>query len=1042
MIPLTSARRITRPANRVHRIVTVALFGLLLIGLSAFAGQTALGLATAEAEEHLSPFAAEPFRRDARLWDVCLVDAEYGWAVGDRGAVWHTRDGGATWQLQRSGVEAPLRAVAFANREVGIAVGARTDPHTHTSTAVVLLTRTGGRQWLPHRGSLLPGLKRVGLFDARNGWAVGDPSAMYPSGVFVTADGGQSWRPLTGPGTTGWLAADMLNWQTGALAGRKGTAAAVRRGEVQPGEVGVFGLRNLRQLRLAPPTGGWLAADGGLLLTTPDLGITWQTPPSELPEAAALFDFHAVAVRGTTVWAAGTPGTRVFHTSDGGQSWQASPTGSNVPIHGLAFADESRGVAVGDLGTVLVTADGGRTWQLQQAGGQRAALLAAFARAADTPLELFAQLCGEEGYLGVVEIIGRDDIETPQRGPTHEADRLHEALTAVGACGANMAWRFPLRQAGLHLDAGQIAAVWDRANDGRAFEEAERHLVRQIRMWRPDVVVTHNASPRGAVPHGHLVNQLVLEAIEHAADPTRFAALATDAGLAPWRVRKVFAKLEPGQRGMPELNTSQIAVRLGNSLEGLCAMPRGILHHQPSAPPSVGFSLLSSRLPQDSGGRDFFEGIVLEPGGEARRELLQPAPGGVDAIKRLAQRRQHIDGIVRRSKDDRQTAANLLAGAGELTRGLEPSTAGHVLYHLAQRFVHTGQWAMAAEMFELLAENHPHHPLAMPALTWLVQYHASSEALWRIQGGQRVDVQLADGRAGHPGLGPGSTRHASALSVDAPELAESPKRAAELAARIEQTRPDLFAQPSLRFPLAAADRRRGFPKAAERYYLLASRGAHRDAWWLNARAELWLAEPDGLPPKPTIHCVRAAAKPRLDGTLDDSAWQRAKPASLRSLLADDDAWPAEVKLTYDEQFLYFAAHCRKAPGVEYAPSDGPRPRNAELSDRDRIEVYIDLDRDYATWYRFAVDHRGWVAESCWGDSSWNPTWFVAQSADDESWTIEAAIPLDQLTGDFPASRAVWAVGIQRIVPGVGFQSWTQPAAIDVLPEGFGWLMFE
>jgi hypothetical protein len=90
----------------------------------------------------------------------------------------------------------------------------------------------------------------------------------------------------------------------------------------------------------------------------------------------------------------------------------------------------------------------------------------------------------------------------------------------------------------------------------------------------------------------------------------------------------------------------------------------------------------------------------------------------------------------------------------------------------------------------------------------------------------------------------------------------------------------------------------------------------------------------------------------------------------------------------------------------------------------------------------AMDHRGWVAESCWGDMSWNPTWFVAQAADEQSWTIETAIPLDQLTGVYPGPRAVWAVGIQRIVPGVGFQSWTQPAAIEVLPEGFGWLMFD
>ena len=537
-----------------RRLVRTTVLLLLLAAPSAGTGSEG---------EDLSPFAAESFRNDARLWDVCLVDAEYGWAVGDRGVVRHTRDGGRTWRHQASGVAAPLYAVSFVNRDVGIAVGGRTHPYTQTGEAVILLTRDGGRQWLRLRNSLLPTLRQVGLFDTRTGWAAGAPSAMYPSGVFVTTDTGQSWRPLTGPATVTWSAAEMIDLQTGALAGRKGTTAAVRQGETRGDETGIFGLRGFGQLRLVPPTGGWLAAEGGLLLSTPDLGVSWQTPATELPDAAAAFDFYALAVHGPCVWAAGAPGTRIFHSADGGRSWQVWPTGISTPIRALAFADPQHGVAVGDLGAMLLTNDGGRTWQLCRAGGRRTALLGIFAAANDVPLELLARLCGDEGYLGAVEIIGRNDIEVAEQSPTHAADRTHEAVVAVGACGANTAWRFPVRQLGLELSAEQVAAVWDRANDGRAFEELRRHLVRLIRMWRPDVIVSHDASPQGDTPQEHLVNQLVLDAVEQAADPTRFASLATDAGLEPWQVRKVFAKLGPDQRGLPELTTSQVAVRLG-----------------------------------------------------------------------------------------------------------------------------------------------------------------------------------------------------------------------------------------------------------------------------------------------------------------------------------------------------------------------------------------------------------------------------------------------------------------------------------------------
>jgi hypothetical protein len=34
------------------------------------------------------------------------------------------------------------------------------------------------------------------------------------------------------------------------------------------------------------------------------------------------------------------------------------------------------------------------------------------------------------------------------------------------------------------------------------------------------------------------------------------------------------------------------------------------------------------------------------------------------------------------------------------------------------------------------------------------------------------------------------------------------------------------------------------------------------------------------------------------------------------------------------------------------------------------------------------------------------------------------------------------VGVQRTVPGVGFQSWSHPAGVKIRPEGFGLLVFE
>jgi hypothetical protein len=244
------------------------------------------------------------------------------------------------------------------------------------------------------------------------------------------------------------------------------------------------------------------------------------------------------------------------------------------------------------------------------------------------------------------------------------------------------------------------------------------------------------------------------------------------------------------------------------------------------------------------------------------------------------------------------------------------------------------------------------------------------------------------------------------------------------------------------FPAAVVARRRGFPADAQRFYLTRQHSPIHDAWWTCAQGEAWLTEPKGVAPKAVLQCERAEARPYLDGKLDDPVWQRAKKAELRSPRQDDANWPAAVMLAYDDQFLYLAARSVRAAGVAYDAGAGPRPRDPDLTQHDRIELLLDLDRDYVTYYRLVIDHRGWPAEDCWGDPTWDPTWFVAAALADEAWTAEAAIPLDQLTGGYPTAGTVWSVGLQRVVPNVGLQSFSQPASTDVVPEGFGYLIFE
>ena len=1006
-------------------------------------------------------------RADARLHDVFFLDAERGWAVGDRGTICHTTDGGRSWHLQSAGVDCPLHSVYFIDARSGWAVGGYTHPFTHTGTGVVLITDDGGRSWKSKQQSLLPILKKVRFFDSKNGWAVGCSSAASPTGVFHSETGGQSWIPVPGAKQSGWANGDFLDPKTGALVGQDGTAAEVRSGRISASQTPRFGLRGPAAIQLVPPHYGWLVGDGGLAMLTRDLGHTWQTPQAPVPAGAAIqFDFHDVAVRNTKVWIAGTPGTRIFFTPDAGLSWQVFSTRQNAPLRAIHFADDLHGWAVGDFGTILATEDGGQTWRRQRAGGTRAALLAVFANGANLPLELLAKLSGNEGYLSVAEIVGRSDPSEASQEGVPETDRVHEAVVALGGCGAEQAWRFPLQPEALKIKGEAILDEWDRANDGYGATNLEAHLVRQIRTYRPEVIVTHGASPTGDDPLGDLLNHAVMTAVRAAAAPTSYSDQITQAGLEPWTVTRVFTSMPPGLTGTTTVSTAQLAARLGQSLSDAAAEPRGLIETEMTPPvDALGFRLLIDERPDHGGREDFFTGIALQPGGEARRQLNEPPPGNLEQIRKMAQRRKHAQAIIEQAGADSPAGMGLLAQTEDITRGLDDSRAASVLHHMGQTYFTAGQWPMAASMFERLANRYPNHPLARSALRWLVHYYASAEAAWRVHGSQRLLARNTKTKAVDPEkyaegvtaamweakeAGPFDVHQASAPSIDTNQLEDRQQMAAAFGQTIERLLPDLYAEPSVRFPLAVADRKRGYPAQAERYLMVLQRSTTHDDWWACAQGERWMIEPTGIPPKEVINCAVAPTKPHLDGKMDDAVWQRAKavrfksssPHAPREESKNDDPTVATAKLAYDDDYLYIALRCPFTNGPDYSGVHGIRPRDPDLSNRDRVDLFLDLDRDFATYYHLTIDHRGYVSESCLGDATWNPTWFVASDEDKKCWTAEAAIPLDQLTGTYPSSHSVWALGLRRIIPGVGHEGWSTTSVDTVRAEEFGYLIFD
>jgi hypothetical protein len=439
-----------------------------------------------------------------------------------------------------------------------------------------------------------------------------------------------------------------------------------------------------------------------------------------------------------------------------------------------------------------------------------------------------------------------------------------------------------------------------------------------------------------------LVQLAVSRAIEHAADPTWHSEQITLAGLTPWKAQKLFAAFPPGEAGTLNFITGNISRRLGRSYAELAAPARGLFGPTP-APENVRYRLLANYVGGENSERDFFSGVALSPGGEARRPYVEAVATNIESLRRAAEARRNLQAIFSRSEQPGVAAdTRWLGEVGELVRTLDPASGAATLEQLAERYFAKGQWGAAAECRELLATRYPNDPLAAASLAWLVQYYSSGEAQWRASHSDRVVGERTQSLAGaaprtksvpahRARVGGAANQDADggmqlAVSIEPltslgdPEDASSvasvasvwAARAADSARRLEHLAASGYAEPRVRFPLSATSRAQGLARQSDRYCLVLGRTRQHDAWWRCAEAEQWLADPRAIPPKSIWNARRSPARPRLDGQLNDAVWREAAPIELKSELHDDSEWPAVAMMAYDDEFLYLAASCQTA----------------------------------------------------------------------------------------------------------------------------------
>ncbi|HWZ32249.1 MAG TPA: hypothetical protein VNX18_12985 [Bryobacteraceae bacterium] len=253
------------------------------------------------------------------------------------------------------------------------------------------------QSWIPQESGTTASLRGVSAVNANVVWASGT------KGTYLrTTDGGATWKASSVPGAADldFRAIRALDEKTALVLSigpgeksriYKGTNDQWRLVFTNPDPKGFFDALAfwdaMHGILLGDPVDGHF-----VVFTTVDAGETWKrqkTPPALANEGAFAASNTCLIVRGTReVWF-GTGGARVFHSTDGGETWIVAKTamrndGASAGIFSLAFSDVRHGIAVGGdynkttetTGNIALTTDGGRTWSASGGtpGGYRSAV--------------------------------------------------------------------------------------------------------------------------------------------------------------------------------------------------------------------------------------------------------------------------------------------------------------------------------------------------------------------------------------------------------------------------------------------------------------------------------------------------------------------------------------------------------------------------------------------------------------------------------------------------------------------------------------------
>ena len=535
----------------------------------------------------------EAIAEDATLNDVCHVGASC-WAVGERGVVCRSNDMGQTWSTAMTPIDCSLQSVCFLTNRIGWVAGYRAIPGTSQLSAVLFQTRDGGESWADLSAtpqvpgsdamttSTLPGILHVRFFGLDEAMAVTLPVPQRGgAGIFRSDDGGQSWTSLaTDQAGSSWNTGSFLSMAEGVVVGQHQSYAAVVSDQAVVINPSQPTLRQMRGVSLNADGSGWIVGDNATIFRTQNSGVTWEPPLTDLPKSTSeLSDLSTVAHNGELILLAGHPGACVFRSTTNGEQWDTVQIPNAGRITKLRFASEGVVLAVGSFGQILRSEDDGLTWNAARSFNFRSGVLNLVTNADRASWQLLATTAAEQGVRSVTVQMSQQLRTSDQGSAVNTSEKSRLVVTQLAGNDAVADWMFPRTRPEHHRSVSQLISEWERQTDGEVRRLLPLRLARELRNWRPTVVVIESISDDDAVA-GIFADALVraIQIAEHneLSDTEADHDLITGAeslsalGLPPWHVQRIVRRVPSDRQSSPCYDDHDLLPSLGTTNGLLC----------------------------------------------------------------------------------------------------------------------------------------------------------------------------------------------------------------------------------------------------------------------------------------------------------------------------------------------------------------------------------------------------------------------------------------------------------------------------------------